>query len=174
MKTDKCLTNESFSFLKSSSDFLNIILNNVDCCVLLLDKDMKLRAFNDSLKTIFSNRRDEDLLYVRCGEAIGCAYQIEEAKDCSTTSKCNNCELRISALKSYMNNETIFKDRITKPFLNYANELVEKQLQFSTRLFIFNNEKYIIMIINDITNFIDPEKENISPNENHINFDNWF
>jgi nitrogen fixation/metabolism regulation signal transduction histidine kinase len=172
MKTDLCLTNESFSFLKNSSDFLNIILNNIDCCVLLLDKEMKLRAFNDSTKTIFSNRKDEDLLYIKCGEAIGCAYQIEEQKDCGTTSKCKNCKLRISALKSYMNNETIYKERISKPFLNYTNEKVEKKLQFSTRLFIFRHEKYIIMLINDITNLVNPEKESVSPIENQTYSDN--
>ena len=74
MSTDLTLTNVSFGFLKGSGDFLNIILNNINSCILLLDKDLKLKAFNDSLKTVFSNKKDEDLLYRRCGEAIGCAY----------------------------------------------------------------------------------------------------
>jgi hypothetical protein len=78
MSSDLTMTNESFNFLSNSSDFLNIILNNINSCVLLLDKELKLRAYNDSLKTIFSNKKDEDLLYIKCGEAIGCAYQIEE------------------------------------------------------------------------------------------------
>ena len=151
MKTDLALTNESFSFLHSSSDFLNIILNNINSCVLLLDKEVRLRAFNDSLKTIFSNKKDENLLYMRCGEAIGCAYQMEEQKDCGETTRCCDCDLRISALTSYMNNEVIYKNHITKPFFTYDNQKVDKHLQFSTRLFHFNDEKYIIMIIEDIT-----------------------
>jgi nitrogen fixation/metabolism regulation signal transduction histidine kinase len=157
MNSDLALTNQSFSFLKDSSEFLNIILNNINCCVLLLDKDLKLRAFNDSLKTIFSNKKNEDVLFMRCGEAIGCAYQIEEQKECGSTSKCCNCELRISALTSYVNNEVIYVNRIIKPFLTYNQLKVNKHLQFSTRLFLFKKDKYIIMIVNDITNFIEPE-----------------
>lgn len=158
MSTDLTLTNESFGFLKGSGDFLNIILNNINSCILLLDKELKLKAFNDSLKTVFSNKKDEDLLYRRCGEALGCAYQIEEQKNCGETSRCCNCELRISALTSYMNNEVIYKNHISRPFLDYHNQRVGKSLQFSTRIFQFNNEKYIIMIVEDITKFIESEK----------------
>jgi nitrogen fixation/metabolism regulation signal transduction histidine kinase len=160
MNSDLSLTNVSFGFLRNSSDFLNIILNNINSCVLLLDKQIRLRAFNDALKTIFSNKKDEDLQYMRCGEAIGCAYQIEEQKDCGKTSKCCDCELRIAAISSYMDNEIIYKDHITRPFFNYSKKKVDKHLQFSTRLFPFENEKYIIMIIEDITKFIEAGKNN--------------
>lgn len=155
MKQDQSLTNESFSFLSQSSEFLNLILNNINSCVLLLDKDVKLRAFNDAMRTIFSNRKDEDLLFVPCGEAIGCAYQIEEQRQCGETSRCNSCELRIAALTSYMDDVPIYKDHIVKPFFTHDNKKVDKHLQFSTRLFHFQKEKYIIMIIEDISNYFE-------------------
>ena len=135
------------------------IMNNIDCCVLILDKDVRLRAFNDALKTIFSNRKDEDLLYVRCGEAIGCAFQIEEQKECGHTTKCKFCELRVAALTSLAKNETVYQQRITKPFMDYDNVKVDKHLQFSTRQFHFDNEKYIILIIKDVTSFVEKEAE---------------
>jgi hypothetical protein len=125
---------------------------------LLLDKQVRLVAFNDALKTFFSNKKDEDLLYKKCGEAIGCAYQIEEQKECGETSKCCYCELRIAALNSYKDNEIIYKNHISKPFFDYNNQKVDKHLQFSTRIFQYINEKYIIMIIEDITKFIETEK----------------
>ncbi len=159
MASEIAMTNESFSFLKGSSEFTNCILNNINSCVLLLDRQMMLVAFNDALKTIFTNKRNEDLLYVRCGEAIGCAYQIDEQKNCGTTSNCCNCELRISALNSYMNNEVIFKDNITRPYFNFNNEKVDKHLQFSTRMFMFNGEKYIIMIIEDVSKYVNLKME---------------
>ncbi len=154
MKTDLSMTNQSFSFLSNSSEFLNLVLNNINSCVLLLDKDMRLHAFNDAMKTIFSNRKDEDLLYVKCGEAIGCAHQIEEQTHCGETSQCNNCELRVSALKSYVNNEVMYKEHIVKPFFTHENKKIDKHLQFSTRLFHHNKEKHIIMIIEDITKHV--------------------
>jgi len=157
MDKDIAITNESFNFLRGSSEFLNLVLNNITCCVMLLDKDIRLRAFNDVLKTIFSNKKDENLLYRRCGEAIGCAYQIEEQKDCGDTSRCMECELRLSALQSYVSNEVVFRDKVQKPFFDYAGNKVMKHLQFSTRLFQFNREKYILLIIEDVSRYY-PEK----------------
>jgi sigma-B regulation protein RsbU (phosphoserine phosphatase) len=146
------LTNESFDMLKGSSSFLNLVLNNITSCVLLLNQKMELQAFNDATKTIFSNKQDEHLLYKRCGEAIGCAYHIEEAKNCGETSRCCSCELRIAAIKSYMEDCDVYKDFVERPFYKCSGEKVMKQLQFSTRVFRDHNEKYIIMIVDDISN----------------------
>lgn len=154
MKTDITHTNERFSVLSESSEFLNLILNNINSCIMLLDKDLKLRAYNDPLLSIFSNKKNENLMYRKCGEVIGCAYQIEEQKLCGDTSMCRICELRISALNSYASNEAIFNEKITKPFFNFEGVKVEKHLQFSTRLFSYQKEKYIIMILEDITELV--------------------
>ncbi|OFX51411.1 MAG: hypothetical protein A2046_04410 [Bacteroidetes bacterium GWA2_30_7] len=152
MKRDIALTNVSFNFLSKSSEFLNLVLNNITSCILLLNKQMELQAYNNCLTTIFSNSENEEKLYQKCGNAIGCAYLIEENKDCGETTFCNCCELRISAIESYLNDKPIFKERITRPYYDKNNIKVIKHLQFSTRLFLFDNERYIIMIIDDITN----------------------
>jgi len=146
------LTNESFDVLKGSTSFLNLVINNINSCVLLLNQKMELQAFNDATRTIFSNKPDEHMLYKRCGEAIGCAYQIEEAKNCGETSRCCNCELRLSAITSYMENRAVYKEFVERPFYRRSGEKIMKQLQFSTRVFTDKNEKYIIMIVEDISN----------------------
>lgn len=151
MKTDISLTNVSFDLLSNSSEFLNIVLNSINSCVLLLDKELKVIAYNNAMKTIFSNNKDEDLLYMACGEAIGCAYQVEEAKDCGSTSKCCSCELRESALISYLENKPIYKEHVIRPYFTYEGKKVDKHLQFSTRIFTYNNEKYVIILIEDIS-----------------------
>ena len=134
---------------------------------MLLDKDLKLRAYNDPMLSIFSNKKDENLLYRRCGEAIGCAYQIEEGKLCGSTSMCGTCDLRVAALQSYSNNEAIYKEKISKPFFNFEGKKEIKHLQFSTRLFIYKKEKYIILILEDITDLVN-NKEKL----NHQKTDN--
>ncbi|PKQ61858.1 hypothetical protein BZG02_14630 [Labilibaculum filiforme] len=154
MDTDLTHTNERFSVLSESSEFLNLILNNISSCIMLLDKDLMLRAYNDPLLSIFSNKKGENLLYRKCGEVIGCAYQIEEQKLCGNTSMCRTCELRISVLKSYANNEAIFNSKVTKPFFNFEGEKIDKHLQFSTRMFVYKKEKYIILILEDITDLV--------------------
>ena len=150
--SDFAISNSSFDFLKGSSTFSNIIFNNINSCILLLNKENRLTAFNDALKTIFSNKKDEDLIYRRCGEAIGCAFQVEEQKDCGNTSMCTDCELRLSAVNSYSNNENTYKKRFSRPFFNADNQKVDKNLQFSTHLLYYYKEKYVVMIIEDISN----------------------
>jgi hypothetical protein len=167
METDITHTNERFSVLSESSEFLNLILNNINSCIMLLDKDLKLRAYNDPLLSIFSNKKNENLMYRKCGEVIGCAYQIEEEKLCGNTSMCRTCELRISALNSYASNEAIFNEKITKPFFNFDGVKVEKHLQYSTRLFPYQKEKYIIMILEDITELVTIKKKIINLVSNH-------
>jgi nitrogen fixation/metabolism regulation signal transduction histidine kinase len=154
MASNTASTNVSFDFLKESSEFLNIILDNISVCVLLLDKDLKLQAFNNSVKTIFSARKDDELLYRKCGEAIGCAYQVEEETDCGSTSRCCSCELKVSVLKSYLEGQAIYKTGIVKPFYTYAGVKEDKHLQFSTRLFIFKKERYVILMVEDINHLI--------------------
>ena len=98
MNSDLSMTNESFSFLSQSSDFLNMALNNIKSRVLLLDKEM-----------------------------------------------------RIAALTSYVDGDEIYNDHIVKPFFTRDKVKVDKHLQFSTRLFIHGREKYIMMIVEDIS-----------------------
>ncbi|WP_282125497.1 hypothetical protein [Marinifilum flexuosum] len=151
MNNDLTHTNERFSILSNSSDFLNIILNNISSCVMLLDNELKLRAFNDPLTTIFSNKKNQELLYRKCGEVLGCAYQIEEDSPCGSTSKCNTCEIRISALLSYVENRPVYNENLIKSFVDFEGNREDKHLQLSTRLFKYRDENYIVAIIDDIT-----------------------
>lgn len=149
--------NTSFSYLKGSSDFLNIIMNNINSCVLLLDNNMRLQAFNDSMKTIFSNHENEHLLYKKCGNAIGCAYAVEEERECGNTTHCCDCDLRKNAMISYSEKKAIYKQRIDREFYRTDFQKVLKHLQYSTRHFVFEKDNYIILIVEDITQLVDQQ-----------------
>lgn len=159
MSKSLSLNNVSFEFLRASSNFLNLIINDISSCILVLDQNMLLKAFNNPLKTIFSNKPDEHLMYHRCGEAIGCAHTVEEMKDCGSTSKCSSCDLRVSAMLSYVNSSNVYKGHITREFYKTNNQKELKHLQYSTRSFYYEQEKYIILIIDDITPLKNPEVE---------------
>jgi len=155
---DISMSNNTFEFLKNSSEFMNILINNINSCILLLNKDVRLTAFNDNLKTIFSNKKDENLIYQRCGEAIGCAYQIEEKKECGSTSMCLDCELRTAAINTFNSGENIYKEHIIRPFYNTNNQKVSKHLQFSTHIFNYYKDKYVVLLIEDISKFYSESK----------------
>lgn len=151
-------SNVTFDFLKGSEEFLNIVLNHISNAVLLLNKDMELHAFNDPLKTMFMNKPDEDLLYVRCGEAIGCAFTVEEMENCGKTSKCNNCDLRINSLEAYIHKTPVFRKKMSREFYKQDGEKEMKHLQFSVLPFYFQKDYYIIVIVEEITQLVHLEK----------------
>lgn len=155
--SDVALTNVSFNYLKHSNEFLNLLVNNITSCVLLLDQNMELQAFNDAMKTIFSNKPNEHLLYKKCGEAIGCAYVIDEEKECGKTSQCKFCELRASALISYTEKKPIYKQQISREYYTSISNKELKHLQFSTRPFYYQKEYYIVVIIDNITKLVNQE-----------------
>lgn len=158
MESELSSSGISFNLLAKKSGFINLIVENITSCVLLLNSKMELQAYNDALKTIFSNRADEDLLYQRCGEAIGCANTVEEMKQCGTTSKCKFCPLREAAMISYIDKQPIYKENIERDFFTREGKKVRKNLIFSTRPFEFENENYIIVIIEDITKYKNQQK----------------
>lgn len=151
MASELSASGASFNILSGSHDFLNQIIDNISSCVLLLNNKMELQAYNDALKTIFSNKKDEDLLYQRCGEAIGCAYSVDEMKRCGETSQCRYCTLREKAMFSYLEKKPVYKEKIERDFFNIKGKKVLKHLQFSTKYFRYKDEPYIIMILDDIT-----------------------
>ena len=160
MKDKRSHTNKCFEYLSNSPDFLYSIISNLNACVLLLDKQMRLVAFNDPIKTIFSNKPDEHLLYHRCGEALGCAHTVDEMKDCGKTSKCESCKLRELALLTYLNDQPVYKEQISREFYTKTGEKEMKHLQFSIQLFRYEKEKYILILVEDITHLVN-QKETI-------------
>lgn len=149
--------NTSFNYLRGSADFLDAVLNNISSCILLLDRDMKLQAFNNSIKTIFSNRPNEHLLYRRCGEAIGCAATVEEEKDCGKTTKCCTCVLRKCAIMTYAENISYYKNRLSREFYRTDSRKEMRHLQFSTRCIRYAQDRYVMMIVDDLTSVVNQE-----------------
>jgi nitrogen fixation/metabolism regulation signal transduction histidine kinase len=142
--------NTTFHFLRNSSQFLDAILQNMSSCVLLLDHEMKVQAFNDALKTIFSKDSEEPLLYKKCGDAIGCAYAVDEMKQCGSTTHCCNCSLRKSALDSYVRGIPTYKKKLAREFYRTDGRKELKQLRFSTRVLDGNEGRYVFVLVDDL------------------------
>ena len=151
MNRNISMTNVSFNYLSQSADFLNLIIHNISSCVLLLNKDMMLQAYNEPLKSMFADKSEEKIIYQKCGDVLGCAYAVEEAKECGTTSHCKFCSLRLSALETYNDGIVVTNQLVEREF--YTTNMTKKLkfLQFSTRIFNFNLERYILLIINDVS-----------------------
>jgi sigma-B regulation protein RsbU (phosphoserine phosphatase) len=151
MENEFASSNETFLQLSNTPEFLNSLINDICSCILLLNDKMELRAFNDPMKNIFINNKEEHLQYERCGEALGCAYTVEEKKRCGETSKCKFCELRKNALLSYYSNEPVNNKIISREFYTTNSEKELRHLRYSIRTFKNDSNHYIMLIVNDIT-----------------------
>lgn len=149
--------NQSFGYLHNSAEFLDLIINEITSCIILLDREMKLFAFNDPLKTLFPTEGNNPSQYEKCGNVIGCAHAVEEQKECGKTSHCNSCILREAAFFSYLNEMPINKNKLSRNFYQKGNKKVMKHLQFSTRVFFYKLDKYVVLIIDDITELINQQ-----------------
>lgn len=157
MKENLSQNNQSFGYLHNSTDFLSLIIDDVTSCILLLDRNMNLYAFNEPLRTLFSPDEKSSLLYKKCGNVIGCEYAVDENKECGQTTHCTSCVLRESAIESYMNNIPIYKNKLSRYFYTSNNNKVLKHLRFSTKLFYFKMDKYIVLILDDVTELIEQQ-----------------
>ncbi|MBN1926529.1 MAG: hypothetical protein JW798_11905 [Prolixibacteraceae bacterium] len=151
MKREVASSNVTFSLLKKNPDFLNALINDIGSCILILNNKMELRAFNEPLKNIFSNFEGENMLYLRCGEALGCAYTVEEKSRCGETKHCKHCEIRKDALFSYTNNKAVYNKQVSREFFMNNGKKAMKHLRYSIRTFRHNRDQYIMVIVNDVT-----------------------
>jgi len=147
MNSSQIPTNVTFNFLKDSPEFLNLVLDNITTVVMLLNNKMELVAFNETIKTVFPYSKHKDLKYVDCGRALGCLPNIDQHKGCGNNVGCSNCGLRLSAINSYLENKPTHRQRISKEVYSDDGSTRQIDLVYSTRIFVFRGEKYLLLLI---------------------------
>jgi hypothetical protein len=141
----------AFDAVQNSASFLNFIVQNTNSAVLLLDKEMKVQAYNESVKTMFTGKKGSFVLHTKCGECLGCVYTIDENKPCGNTSGCLTCELRNAALVVFASKKPIFKQRFEGNFYNKEHKKEHKLLQYSIKPVEFEKNEFLALLIEDIS-----------------------
>jgi sigma-B regulation protein RsbU (phosphoserine phosphatase) len=135
--------------LKESTEFLNLLVDNVTSAVFLVDKGVRLRQFNNAFQKLFS--KDEARLIANlCGNAIGCAFAVEEDTECGCSSHCNNCVLRKSILKAFTEEVPTYRARLDRVFY-IVDKPVQKHFIYSSLLVTYRGESVTMVIVDDYT-----------------------
>lgn len=143
----------NISNLKESNGFLNTLLENLVSAVFVVDKNICIQSFNDSFKALFHKPGDK-IPGELCGNALGCAYTVDEAKKCGETSNCQHCTLRDSLLKALTNKVPTHKAQLFRKF--YINhQPITKYLLYSSKYVTFNNEEMVLVIMDDNTELME-------------------
>lgn len=135
--------------LKESNELLNLVMDRMTAALFLTDEEVKLQEFNNSLKKLFCRAEDE-LINQLCGNALGCAFAVEEGNQCGETSHCPNCELRKAIEKALVEDVPTFKAKLRRNF--YINgKSIPKHFIFSAQRVSFNTKTMVLVVIDDIT-----------------------
>lgn len=139
----------NFGDLRESNDFLNAMIDNITSAIFIVDRDVKIRSFNNPFQALFQKVEDK-ILGERCGNVIGCAFAVDQSKDCGETKNCNECELRGSILRSFLEKIPTYREKIVRDFYIEGRK-ISKHFQFSTKYIQWSHETMVLIIVDDIT-----------------------
>jgi len=139
----------NISDLKDSNEFLKVLLENLSSAIFIVDKNLRIRNFNDSFRALFYKTEDR-ILGELCGNALGCAFAVEENKNCGTASNCGKCVLRGSLIKAFTEKIPAYKELLEREFF-VDEKKVLKYFQYTTKYVRFNNNEMVLIIVDDIT-----------------------
>ncbi len=154
--------------LKDSSEFLNIIINNVDEAIFLVDKNIRIYDINKAGLILF-NKNSNHIINELFGNALECTNVIDYNKDCGDTPECLNCKLRTSINIAFKEKSIHSKERFEKDF-NIDNIRLNKIFKYSARYVEYNNNELVLIIMEDITD-MEMQKlklEKLNEEKNHL------
>ncbi|MGO8878467.1 MAG: SpoIIE family protein phosphatase [Desulfomonilaceae bacterium] len=135
--------------LKESNEFLNLLMDNMTSAVFLVGKDFRVQQVNDSFKKLFSIT-EAKLINKLCGNAIGCAFTVDESQLCGKTSNCGNCELRDSVFSVFVEKVPVFKAKLHREFY-IGGQRVDKYFLFSSVYLFYRDEEMVLVIVDDMS-----------------------
>lgn len=135
--------------LKESNVFLNDLFENVTSGIFLADREPRIHNFNNSFKTLF-HKTEDAILGELCGNALGCVFHVDEAKDCGQTTQCDDCQLRKNILRSFTERVPVYKERLDRSFV-IGGKRIQKHFIFTTKYVTYKDQEMILVIFDDIT-----------------------
>lgn len=135
--------------LSESSDFLNILIDNISSTIFIVAADLKVKNSNKAFGNLFQ-RTEDQILGKLYGNALGCIYTEEGARQCGTTEYCNACDLRIALLNTFLDHIPMNKGILDRKF-SINGKLENKYLSYTTKLISFDHNEMALIIIDDNT-----------------------
>lgn len=136
--------------LKESNEFLNIVFDNINAAIFIVDGTFEIRSLNSACARILG-REVSQIEGQKCGNGLGCVYELNGKKGCGNNAECGSCILRKDILQTFT--ESVPRsDEILEREFKIGHELKNKIFKYSTRYITYLGEKMVIVIMEDITN----------------------
>ncbi len=143
--------------LKESNEFLADLYEHLTTAIFLADSETRLVHFNNSFTTLF-HRPEDAILGELCGNAIGCAFPLDEGTDCGHTSKCPSCPLRASIVSAFTAGQSTYGEELEREFV-LEGRRIRKKLRFTTKLRSYRGTLYALVLLDDVTALAEVREE---------------
>ncbi|MGQ9610258.1 MAG: hypothetical protein ACUVWN_13240 [bacterium] len=130
------------------TNLLQAIFNALPNPTMIVDSDVRILLYNHATSELVAD--SNVIIKRRAGEVFHCIRSLE--KGCGRSEFCRDCIIRNSVVKS-INDEKIYRKQ-TMLTLSFDNKEVEKFFLITTLPFIYENEKLVIMTLEDISEII--------------------
>jgi len=138
------------SALLKSPDFAKFLFNGLNIAIFLIDRAFRVRMVNDAYRALFT-QEEAKALGELCGNALGCAFAVEQGAPCGTTTECANCALRNSALESVAAIDAEPKTSYISRTFYIAGKPMRKHFRVKTKSILRDGDPITIVALDDIT-----------------------
>lgn len=146
--------------LFDSPGFTEFLFNNLTSAIFLVDGAFRIQKINNTYKELFGTDEKQTINSL-CGNALGCAYAIDQKVECGNTTECSNCILRNCLSNSFSDKESIQTAYVSRPF--YINETMNlKHFQLKIHHVEYQGKAMAIVAIHDITELEEQKKTILS------------
>lgn len=158
---------QNASRFSESVEVLKALMDDIPTAVVVLDKAMVVRMHNKAFGKIFL-APDQYAMGKYCGNAMNCSFAIREGCDCGTTSECARCNLRNAFINTLAKKE-ISREKISKTYY-MQDSAVTRHFYYTTKHILFDDETMIMVLIDDITELEEKNRELSELNEKKNTF----
>ncbi len=123
--------------------------------VFLVDEDVTIVALNSASRKMIG-KKPELIIKRRAGEILHCIHAKETVEGCGKSVSCADCIVRNSVKKAFSKHITIREK--AKMEIVYKNRVNDAYLSFITSPFEYNEKKYVLLQIENITELIELRK----------------
>ena len=133
----------------SSNPVISGLLRSVNGLLAILNKHRQVIALNDPLLRMLGIEDPAQALGLRPGEALQCIHAQDDPAGCGTTKFCSTCGAAIAIVSSLGEDKPA--ERICALTANRDGKEVDLALLVRSQPIKMNNEKFILLFLQDIT-----------------------
>ena len=138
--------------MKKQEEFSSTVIDTVPSPVFVVDEDMRVVAHNVAAAADLSMDRPP-AIHKRSGDILHCLHSTENPDGGGRAPYCKNCIIRNAVSQSLKGNMVV--RRIARAELQSGTEKPEASLLVTAAPFQYHREKYVLLILDDITELIE-------------------